>query len=536
MSFRSALTRLAAACLLTAAWSATGTAATPVSNPDVQLTCGGKIIMVLDESSSIHDANATGSVRNAAMAFAQGISGTGSQLAIVEFGTRARTPIGFTTVNSGALAPSGPIYRYVHALPGAPDGGYSPPPSSEFGVEYTNWEDAFLRVAELNGNEPAPLVIFITDGDPTAFNTGGGNVAIQQPVDGPALHNAITNANAVKRSPDGAPRSHVLAVGVGPGVQSPASLGRLQAISGTDAPVTDVTQLNIRTDDVLAVPTYAGLESVLISLARSLCQASITIRKEVDNANSGRWTAAGAGWTFRARVEPAPTSWVTPASPTAGLPADTTRQVTTRADSAADFRWNMATPNPADVTITEVQRTGMRLAQIICVRTDAEGRTVQTLRPAIRSNTNWSLPVRGGDAWTCTARNNLAPTRLGITKHGPATAEAGQLVTYRVQVRNVGRLVARGVTVTDTIPAGMTYVRASIRMRVVRGQVTANIGNLNPGQTRTFTITFRTSQSAGLRTNVVQARALNANRVVARARTRVATVRGVSRPVPAVVG
>lgn len=535
MSFRSALAKLAAACLLTAAYSATASAATPVANPDVQLTCGGKIIMVLDESSSIHDANATGNVRNAAMAFAQGIAGTGSELAIVEFGTRARTPIGFTTVNSSSLAQTGSIYRYVYALPGAPDGGYDPPPSSEFGVEYTNWEDAFLRVAELNGNEPAPLVIFITDGDPTAYNTGGGNVAIQQPVDGPSLDNAITNANNVKRSPEGAARSHVLAVGVGPNVQSPASLGRLQAISGTDAPVTDITQLNIRTDDVLAVPTYAGLESVLVSLARSLCQSSVTIRKEVDNANSGQWTAAGAGWTFRAQVAPAPTSWVIPASPTPGLPANT-RQVTTRADSSAEFRWNTATTDPSNVTITEVQRTGMRLAQVICVRTDADGNAVQTLRPTIGSNTTWSLPVRGGEAWTCTARNNLAPTTIGITKQGPATAEAGELVTYRIQVRNTGRLVARQVTVTDTIPAGMTYVRASIPMRVVRGQVTANIGNLNPGQTRTLTITFRTSQSAGLRTNVVQARALNANRVIARARTRVATVRGVSRPVPAVVG
>lgn len=538
MSFRSVVTALVAACGLALASSASAATVAPVPNPDVPLTCGGKIIMVLDESSSIHDQNATGSVRTAAMAFAQGIAGTGSQLAIVEFGTRARTPIGFTQVTQGALAQTGSLYQYIYALPGAPEGGYNPPPSSEFGVEYTNWEDAMLRVTELNGAEPAPLVVFITDGDPTAFNTAGGGVATQQPVDGPSLDNAITNANLVKQDPTtGAARSHVLAVGVGPTVQSDASVGRLHLISGPDAAVKDANNLNVRTDDVLTVPTYAGLESVLATLAKSLCQANLVIRKEVDTANGGKYVNAGAGWTFRVKVDPPATSWTLPAQPTEGLPAATTRQATTRADnSSAEFRWNTATAEASNVTITEIQKPGMNLAQVTCIKSDAQGNTIETVKPNITSSTTWNIPVRGGETWSCTARNNLAPTKITVTKKGPAKAAAGSLVTYRITVRNVGKLVARKVETTDTIPAGMTYVRSSIKADIVRGQIVSQLGNMRPGQTKAFNITFRASHAAGLRTNVVQAKALNANRVIARARTRVATVRGVSRPVPKVVG
>jgi len=182
---------------------------------------------------------------------------------------------------------------------------------------------------------------------------------------------------------------------------------------------------------------------------------------------------------------------------------------------------------------------------VSCLRTDAQGAVIERVTPQVSSVNGFAVPVGAGQAWTCTVRNRVTatarvtagptPTRLTITKRGPTSARAGTLVTYRVRVRNAGRVVARQVVAVDRIPAGMTYVRASLPARVVRGTVVARLGNLGPGRAREFTITFRTTRAPGRRVNVVTADALNARRVIARATTRVVTVRGVRRP-PAVVG
>lgn len=47
---------------------------------------------------------------------------------------------------------------------------------------------------------------------------------------------------------------------------------------------------------------------------------------------------------------------------------------------------------------------------------------------------------------------------LGITKSGPATASPGDDVAYTITVTNFGADPADGVTITDNVPAGMTFV------------------------------------------------------------------------------
>ncbi|HEX6131633.1 MAG TPA: hypothetical protein VF044_07860, partial [Actinomycetota bacterium] len=59
-------------------------------------------------------------------------------------------------------------------------------------------------------------------------------------------------------------------------------------------------------------------------------------------------------------------------------------------------------------------------------------------------------------------RDSVPAANLGVTKTGtPLTAVPGQDVTYVVSVVNGGPLTATGVTVVDTIPAGMQYVSAT---------------------------------------------------------------------------
>ena len=49
-------------------------------------------------------------------------------------------------------------------------------------------------------------------------------------------------------------------------------------------------------------------------------------------------------------------------------------------------------------------------------------------------------------------------TDLSIVKTGPPVVAAGGQLTYTLTARNDGPSAATGVTVTDQLPAGMTYV------------------------------------------------------------------------------
>src|SRR5439155_1331104 len=55
----------------------------------------------------------------------------------------------------------------------------------------------------------------------------------------------------------------------------------------------------------------------------------------------------------------------------------------------------------------------------------------------------------------------LNPTDLGVTKSGPATATAGNQLTYTISVTNNGPNDAQSVSLTDTLPAGETFFSQS---------------------------------------------------------------------------
>ena len=122
-------------------------------------------MLVLDESGSIAASGATGAVRNATKAFLGALSGTGSRVSIVDFSTSAARPIEYTTVTADSIAQT--FNPYIdNTNPGGP--GYNP-------SGWTNWEAAFDEVGKANGQgTKADLVVFMTDGDPTARNNDGG--------------------------------------------------------------------------------------------------------------------------------------------------------------------------------------------------------------------------------------------------------------------------------------------------------------------------------------------------------------------------
>jgi uncharacterized repeat protein (TIGR01451 family) len=78
---------------------------------------------------------------------------------------------------------------------------------------------------------------------------------------------------------------------------------------------------------------------------------------------------------------------------------------------------------------------------------------------------------------------SCSETDLSITKtDSPDPVYAGQQLGYTINVTNNGPNVANGVVVTDTLPAGVTFLSASPGCTHVAGVVTCNVGTLLVGQ------------------------------------------------------
>ena len=170
---------------------------------------------------------------------------------MVVFSTTASTEPGYADVTAGNIATV-----FTAASLGYDPGGF------------TNWQDALQEAA---GFFEPDLIVMITDGEPTAYNSNGGTVVGETPP-GPELDNAITAANALKTA-----NAHILMVGVSPA----PSLANLMAVSGPDkAPPSAIDSATIQGLDVIT-SSFENLEEAMPDLAVALC-ADIDIDKTPD--------------------------------------------------------------------------------------------------------------------------------------------------------------------------------------------------------------------------------------------------------------
>ncbi len=85
-----------------------------------------------------------------------------------------------------------------------------------------------------------------------------------------------------------------------------------------------------------------------------------------------------------------------------------------------------------------------------------------------------------------------------ITKSASiASPHGGDSVAYSLLVENVGDSPATGVTVTDTLPAGVTFVSATSPCTVASGTVTCAVGTLTAHASTTLTINVVANPVAG---------------------------------------
>jgi uncharacterized repeat protein (TIGR01451 family) len=91
---------------------------------------------------------------------------------------------------------------------------------------------------------------------------------------------------------------------------------------------------------------------------------------------------------------------------------------------------------------------------------------------------------------------------VSITKTAsPSPVTAGNQLTYTITTRNAGPSTAVGVTVTDTLPAGTSYVSGvnangqTICTQVLAGTVVCALGTLAPGGSATVFLTVQVASS-----------------------------------------
>ena len=278
--------------------------------------CDTRVALVLDESGSIGSTNgAQQAVINGSKAFVNGLVDSGAQLAVIEFNSSARTvPLGGLVYNNvTAQFASGPFASYI-------SNDYDP-------SGYTNWQDALVEVAALS---PKPeLVVFLTDGDPTARGSGSGADTNFPNGSYLVMNPAFTQSNGLK-----AGGLHMFAIGVGAALTNDNSKVRLRAISGPKA----FPEHPLLGADYTAISDFRQLEEALATIGRALCSVRVRVTKLVDEEGDGTYAPAN-GWNFTGTVTAAGTPnyrWLVPGKETGPPSGGNTRPATTADDFTGD--------------------------------------------------------------------------------------------------------------------------------------------------------------------------------------------------------
>jgi uncharacterized repeat protein (TIGR01451 family) len=363
-------------------------------------------MLVLDESGSIgNTTGATAAVRNATKAFLGALSGTGSQVSIIDFSTNAGRPIGYTVVTPETI--TGTFNPYIDNTNG---NGYNP-------NGWTNWEAAFKKVGEANGQGTlADLVVFMTDGDPTAMNTSSGTETGLTEGDVEAMRRAQQEANKVKLQ-----RSHVFALGVGAAVNNARSANRLKAVSGFE----QYPGNPFGESDFTLEKNFAQLAAALRQIVLELCESSVTVTKQVDEGDGVY--RPDPGWDFTGSVSTTQGgyTWVLPAPP----PNTGPRTETTDEKGVATFQWDTSNADArSTLRLSEELQDGYDFVDATCNVTQTTRRRSRVVRSQVVTTPVGEITVGPNQYASCTVRNRIRPGTIEIEKN--ATPESSQAFDF----------------------------------------------------------------------------------------------------------
>jgi uncharacterized repeat protein (TIGR01451 family) len=127
-----------------------------------------------------------------------------------------------------------------------------------------------------------------------------------------------------------------------------------------------------------------------------------------------------------------------------------------------------------------------------------------------------------------------APTLMARVV-GPRRVAAGQRLTWRVQIRNAGRVIARRVVLADRLPIGFALVSSTPKATFSAGTLRFAVPTLRPGRSAVVAMTMQVPRAAaGNRAGVATLKASCGG--IESARTPVTVFRVPAQIIPAVTG
>ncbi len=276
------------------------------ANPSVSPMCPLRITIVLDESGSIAGtgsaADIADDVRSAALNFLTSLVSSNISVSVVDFNSQARMPLGNTyfAVTTARVSPGGNLYEYLF---GDTDSGGMPtdnkydPEDYSFPDSYTNWEAAFLTVGNLT--LPPDIVVFFTDGNPTAWCTDANCSSFGRSTTGCTPHVAGKSAANVLKSNGtrifglGFPNNVLIECNMqhvtGLNQYDPGNSAYDDILSEADyVSVTNSSQLN---SALMAIADALTVPCTISSSTNPVCSGSQTTLT-VNALQSGPWTYA----------------------------------------------------------------------------------------------------------------------------------------------------------------------------------------------------------------------------------------------------
>ena len=389
--------------------------------PDLQCADLLRVVLVLDRSGSIND-NGPANYEAAALAFVNDLVGTNTEIGIVSFaaGASAASPLGSAYQN--VQASNGTLDTVIASIYDNLGGG-------------TNW-DGGLQLAATSFDPNPHLVVFITDGNPTANNLAGGATSTGE-VNWDDYTEAVTSANRLKAG-DGAgpqPESRIFAIGAG-------AAGTISEENFWGPAGTVTGQADILANDYL-LGSAAELGDALRELALALCSASLDIEK----------SSVGGTATFDYTVNGS------------GLAPFTRNTAGTNPTTSDPFEFTA--PQFGVKYVQESPEPGWTLTNIVCTANGA-GITIGTgiggtfAQGATAGfdpgDTTVRADVGDDDAPTCTYTNTLLSATITVTKD--AVPDAAQDFAYTT-TGSGGGTFGSGFSLDDdadgTLPASRTF-------------------------------------------------------------------------------
>lgn len=139
-------------------------------------------------------------------------------------------------------------------------------------------------------------------------------------------------------------------------------------------------------------------------------------------------------------------------------------------------------------------------------------------KPGIYKNTAMAMADGNLKAESETTSTVVTQPVLAIEKTGPKKIYLERSVQYDITVTNKGDSVAANTVVTDSIPAGVTGIKASSGGTLAGNMVTWNLGDLAPNASKKVSVSY-TPSSGGEFKNTAKASAVCVDAVSASAAT-----------------